>query len=178
MRVLKDVRLFFALWPDEQVRSQITENLQRFDLDKNQNRIVDKDNLHMTLHFVGNTSFAEMNCLDRQAKLTRCQSFDLVLDCSGFFKKPRVLWFGCHNAPRALYDLQLKLGQYLDICAYSPESRPYSPHVTVARKIVGEPEAINLEPVNWHVDRFVLVKSISITGGVRYEVVQSYALGS
>jgi len=177
MRVLKDVRLFFALWPDEQVRSQITDNLQRFDLDKNQNRITGKDNLHMTLHFVGNTSFAEMNCLDQQAKLARVQSFDLVLDCSGYFNKPRVFWFGCHDAPRVLYDLPFKLGQYLDICAYSPESRPYSPHVTVARKIVGAPEEIKLEPVNWHVDRFVLVKSISITGGVRYEVVKSYALG-
>ena len=29
------MRLFFALWPDEQVRSQIADNLQRFDLDKN-----------------------------------------------------------------------------------------------------------------------------------------------
>jgi len=169
--------LFFSLWPDQQVRSQIADNLQRFDLDKKQNRITGRDNLHMTLHFVGNTSFSEMNCLNQQAKLTRGQAFDLVLDCSGYFRKPRVLWFGCQNPPRALYDLQLKLGRSLDICAYTPESRPYSPHVTVARKIASAPAAIKLEPVNWHVDRFVLVKSISIAGGVRYEVVQSYALG-
>jgi 2'-5' RNA ligase len=176
MRLVKDVRLFFALWPDDEVRTQIAQNLKLFDLSKDNIRIINHCNLHLTLHFIGNTSFAEMNCLDQQARHVQAGSFDLTLDCAGHFKKPRVLWFGCRNAPQALYDLQRELGRHLDVCTYSPESRPYSPHVTVARKIIEAPEAVALEPINWYVDRFVLVKSISIPGGVRYEVVESYAL--
>jgi len=177
MRPLKDVRLFFALWPDDEVRLRIAENLKHFNLDSKKVRLVANANLHMTLHFVGNTSFAEMRCLDRQAKLTRAESFNLTLDSSGSFRKPGVLWIGSHSSPGALYDLQGKLGQHLKACAYTPESRPYSPHLTVARKITEAPEAISIEPIAWRVDRFVLVKSISISGGVRYEVVESYALG-
>ena len=130
----------------------------------------------MTLHFVGNTSFEEMSCLDRQAHLAQAESFELTLDFSGYFKKPQVLWIGSHTSPRALYDLQNNLGQHLQTCGYTPESRPYSPHVTVARKIFEAPTAVSLEPISWQVNRFVLVNSISIPDGVRYEVVESYPL--
>ncbi|MCZ6723874.1 MAG: RNA 2',3'-cyclic phosphodiesterase, partial [Gammaproteobacteria bacterium] len=78
--------------------------------------------------------------------------------------------------PEALYDLQGKLGQHLKTCAYTPESRPYSPHVTVARKIFEAPDTVSLQPINWRVNRFVLINSISIPAGVRYEVVESYPL--
>jgi 2'-5' RNA ligase len=176
MRQLKDVRIFFALWPDDEVRLRIAENLKLLNLDSSKSRLVSGPNLHMTLHFVGNRSFGEMNCLDRQAKLVRAESFELILDYSGYFKKPQVLWFGGHTIPRALHDLQNNLGQHLQICGYTPESRPYSPHLTVARKIFEAPGSISLEPICWQVNRYVLVNSISIPEGVRYEVVESYPL--
>ena len=174
MRPLKDVRLFFALWPDGEVRSQIAANLDCFDLNRSKARVITSSNLHLTLHFIGNTSIAEMKYLDRRARQVNAEPFDLTLDCSGYFKKSKVFWFACHAAPKALYELQGNLGQQLTQCAYTPETRPYSPHVTVARKINEEPGSIAIEPVHWRVDRFVLVESISIEGGVRYEVVESY----
>jgi 2'-5' RNA ligase len=176
MRPVKDVRLFFALWPDDEVRLKIAENLNRFNLDQNKSRLVANSNLHLTLHFVGNTSIAEMECLNAQARLVSTRPFDLILGCSGFFEKPKVLWFGCQQAPRILYDLHQNLGQKITKCAFEPETRAYSPHVTVARKIIEAPESIAFDPVHWQVNRFVLVESISISGGVRYEVVESYPL--
>jgi len=155
MRPVKDVRLFFALWPDDEVRLKIANNLDRFNLNQNKSRLVTNSNLHLTLHFVGNTSIA---------------------DYSGFFKKPKVLWLGCQQAPRALYNLHQNLGQKIAQCAFEPEMRAYAPHVTVARKIIEAPASIPFEPVHWQVNRFVLVESISIPGGVRYEVVESYPL--
>jgi 2'-5' RNA ligase len=104
MRPVKDVRLFFALWPDDEVRLKIAENLNRFNLDQNKSRLLTNSNLHLTLHFVGNTSIAEMECLDAQARLVKAEAFNLILDCSGYFKKPKVLWFGCQAAPKLLYD--------------------------------------------------------------------------
>lgn len=170
----KSVRLFFALWPDDEIRIQIAENLKRFKIDRNQSRLVTNSNLHLTLHFIGNTSLAEMKCLNRQAGQVNAEPFDLCIDCSGFFKKPKVLWFGCQTVPKTLYDLQKNLGELIARCAYTPESRPYSPHLTVARKINEAPGTLPIEPVRWQVDRFVLVESVSISGGVRYEVVESY----
>ena len=178
MRPVKDVRLFFALWPDDEVRLKIANNLDRFNLNQNKSRLVTNSNLHLTLHFVGNTSIAEMECLDAQARLVNSRPFDLILDYSGFFKKPKVLWLGCQQAPRALYNLHQNLGQKIAQCAFEPEMRAYAPHVTVARKIIEAPESIAFDPVHWQVNRFVLAESISISGGVRYEVVESYPLVS
>ena len=178
MREKKDVRIFFALWPDDEVRIQIAANLDRIDIDRDKCRPVTNSNLHLTLHFVGNASIAEMKCLDRQARGFDAEPFDLALDCSGYFKKPKVLWIGCQSAPEALYELHGRLGERISQCAYTPETRPYSPHMTVARNIIGAPGSSPFEPVPWRVNRYVLVESISVPGGVRYGVVESYPLVS
>lgn len=172
----REVRLFFALWPDDEVRFQISENLNRINIDCNRSRLVTNSNLHITLHFVGNTPIDQMDFLDRQARQCKGEIFDLTLDCSGYFKKPKVFWFGSQRVPRSLSDLHRNLGEKISECEYTPETRPYSPHVTVARKIYQAPEPVALEPVHWQVDRFVMVESVSVPGGVRYEVVKSYPL--
>jgi 2'-5' RNA ligase len=172
----KITRLFFALWPDDEVRAQIAKNLNRINFDHNKNRLVTNSNLHITLHFVGNTPIDQMGCLDRQARQCKGEPFDLTLDCSGYFKKPKVFWFGPQRVPRSLSDLHRNLGDMISECEYTPETRPYSPHVTVVRKIYQAPEPVALEPVHWQVDRFVMVESVSVPRGVRYEVVKSYPL--
>ena len=178
MREKKDVRIFFALWPDDGVRNKIAANLDRIDINRDKCRWVTNSNLHLTLHFVGNTSIAEMKCLDRQAREFDAEPFELTIDCSGYFKKPKVLWIGCQTAAEALYTLYGILGEQISQCAYTPETRPYSPHMTVARKFSEVPGTIPFESVLWQVNRFVLVESISVPGGVRYEVVESYPLVS
>ena len=178
MREKIDVRIFFALWPDDGVRIKIATNLERIEINRDKCRWVANSNLHLTLHFVGNTSIAEMKYLDRQAREFDAEPFELTLDYSGYFKKPKVLWIGCQAAPEALYTLHGILGEQISQCAYTPETRPYSPHMTVARKFSEAPGTMPFESVLWQVNRFVLVESISIPGGVRYEVVESYPLVS
>ncbi len=176
MREHDRVRLFFALWPDETVRHLIASNLQQQQIDFNLCRPVSGNNLHLTLHFIGNQSLDEMACLDRQASTVSAEPFDLTIDYTGYFKKPKVLWFASRQIPKALYDLHRALGQKISQCAFEPEKRRYSPHVTVARKIAAEPPIVPFKPVRWRVDRFVLIESISVPAGVRYRVANSYRL--
>ncbi len=176
MRESKDIRLFFALWPDEGIREQMAAWLKPFPSDRC--RLVPRYNWHMTLHFVGNTTFAEKNCLDRQAKKLRARPFELSIDATGYFKKPRVLWLGCQRPPDALFDLQRNLGNRISRCEYRPEKRSYSPHITVARKCIGEPVLKPGHPIVWRVNQFVLVESVSQqAGGVRYHITEDYPLG-
>ena len=174
MREEKDLRLFFALWPDENVRDQIEQNLKRFP--SAAGRIVPRHNWHMTLHFIGNTSFEEKDCLHQQAKKLRAAQFNLTIDRCGFFKKPKVFWLGCEQTLKALSALQRELGNLLAHCSYKPETRPYSPHVTVARKVLKSPEPIEMDPVAWPVHKFALIRSVSVKSGVRYDVIEQYRL--
>ena len=176
MRDNKDVRIFFALWPDEKVRRDIVDLFTDFDLDPARSRTLSPGNIHMTLHFIGNSSFAEMKCLQRQAGEVAGDSFGVDLDCQGYFSKPKVLWIGCSHAPSALPDLQARLGQQLLYCGFTPEQRPFNPHVTIVRKLAVAPKHIEFEAIRWKVDRFVLVESTPITGGVQYQIIDEYPL--
>ncbi len=170
----RKIRLFFSLWPNEMVRNQIAAALNSFP--STNGRVVPRYNWHMTLHFIGNTTVEEKSCLDRQAKKVRASAFELKIDQTGHFKKPGVLWLGCDKPPQVLLDFQRHLGREISRCEYKPEARPYSPHLTVVRKIIGKPELKLKQKICWYVDKFVLIESESGSDGVRYKVIEEYGL--
>ena len=176
MREKKDCRLFFALWPDQELRRQIIELFSAFELKDSKARFMRAMNIHMTLHFIGNVSFAERDCLRREAAKQSGRPFQLQIDCQGFFEKPKVLWLGCSRPPRDLFELQRELGELLLPSGFSPENRPYNPHVSIARKLRREPAPVEFKGLDWSVDRFVLVESHSIASGVEYRVIDEFPL--
>ncbi|TNF90457.1 MAG: RNA 2',3'-cyclic phosphodiesterase [Gammaproteobacteria bacterium] len=175
MRDKKDVRIFFALWPDPATRKQLARRARLIPLERPARRVPDY-NLHMTLHFIGNVFFDEMACLQRQARQVSGKGFELVVDSHGHFRKPRVAWLGLNELPTALERLHCELGRQLQPCGYQPETRRYHPHVTVARKMNRAADIKDFEPLHWKVDNFVLVESREADNGVRYEVIESYPL--
>ena len=109
MREKKDIRIFFALWPDEELRKQLQQAAELMTVTR-PGRRVPMYNLHLTLHFIGNVSFDEMACLQRQARQLRADGFEFMIDCHGYFKKPRVAWLGCNEIPATVSVLQQKTG--------------------------------------------------------------------
>ena len=169
-------RIFFALWPDNATRMQIVESFKQLSIDKKHGHIVSFGNLHITLHFIGNVNQRKLDCLHRAAQAVKVGSFNLELDHYGYFKKPKVLWMGLKQTPEALETLHKTLGASLAECEFEVELRPYAPHMTLMRKLP-KPEAFEkTKSIDWKVKEFVLVESISIEGGVRYEVREHYAL--
>ena len=175
MRPKNDIRIFFALWPDGPTREQLQQRALQMPLARPARRVPDY-NLHLTLHFIGNISVDRLGCLQRQARKVSAESFELLIDGSGFFRRARVGWLGCSAPPAELAGLHHDLGQKLLPCGFRPEARAYNPHVTVARKINRQPELPVFEPLRWKVDNFVLIESRADDSGVRYEVVETYPL--
>jgi len=175
MRQEKDIRLFFALWPDKALRERLHDAANGVPIEGAARR-VPRNNLHLTLHFIGNAYFEEMICLQRQARRVWADKFSFDIDCQGSFSKPRVAWLGCGRAPTALGELQGQLGRQLRLCDYQPESRRYHPHVTVARKIEPVTDSAQFEPIPWAVTEFALIEVQQIENGVQYRVVETYPL--
>jgi RNA 2',3'-cyclic 3'-phosphodiesterase len=163
-------RLFFALWPDVSLRQQMVQRLTSIQGVQNQGRLVNPNNLHMTLHFLGNIDVDRIDCFIEQAKSVTLNPFELCLNKAGYFKKPRVLWLGSEDIPVQLIQLQQDLEKALNHCGYISERRKYHPHVTVARKIVKPVAEQSIESIKWSVDEFVLVKSLTHPAGVEYRV--------
>jgi 2'-5' RNA ligase len=175
VREKKDIRLYFALWPQEALRQRLHEAAATIAVDS-RGRRVPRANLHLTLHFIGNVYFAQMECLQRAARLVRAAAFDLTIDQQGYFNKPRVAWLGCSNPPAALDNLHWQLGRHLQSCEYRPEARPYQPHVTVARKIGPIGAESGFAAVDWRVTEFALIEVRAIENGVQYRAVETYPL--
>lgn len=163
-------RLFFALWPDDLLRQQMQQRLSAIQGIPNQGRLVSPDNLHMTIHFLGNIECERIDCFIQQAKLISLKPFELHLDRAGYFRQPRVFWLGCELVPDRLLQLHYELAIALKKCGYIAEDRKYHPHVTMARKITKPVIEQPIASINWYVDEFVLVRSISQATGVQYQV--------
>ncbi len=167
-------RLFFALWPPVSVRQQMVKRLRGIEGLQSQGRIVNPENLHLTVHFLGNIDIERIDCFIQQAKSVSLNPFELQINKAGYFKKPKVFWLGCEVIPERLLQLHHDLAIRLNHCGYIPEVRKYHPHVTMARKVITSIAVQSIESINWTVDEFVLVKSVTHSDGVEYLVRNSF----
>ena len=175
-RAEKRQRLFFALWPDEDVRCALEESAKQR-LGKRVKR-VPAENLHITLAFAGAVDAQQRACLERAASAVRCPCFDLGIDRLGYWPKPRILWAGPGNIPMESRALAGALGQALAACGIEADTRAWQPHITLARKQNTAPAGEEFPPIHWSISRFSLVESVTDPAGVRYCVLRTWALGS
>lgn len=168
-------RLFFALWPEPQVRARL-ECLVRSEAVARIGKPVAAENLHLTLVFLGACASRERDCMKGAAAQVRVPGFSLCLDRIGYWRRSRILWAGADGEPPELVELVGSLSRHLAQCGYHPESRPYRAHLTLARK-AGWPVSVPpMEPVRWRVQTFCLVRSVTTSSGSQYEILHTWPL--
>lgn len=152
-----DKRLFFALLPDPAARAEL-KNWQRacFAPDAN---FTHPDDLHITLHFLGNVAQSRITELISIGDQLLGQAIDLKIDRFGLFHRPKILWAGCESEPDALHQLQADLGKLLRKQGFTVENRPYRPHVTLARKVAEIPPHTSVSPFVWQANTMALLES-------------------
>ncbi len=170
-------RLFFALWPDEPLRRQLTMVLGGERFRDAGGRAVAPEDLHITLRYLGALSGTRRCCAERVASAVgRRGGFRMELSHVGYWPGPRVAWLGMEETPAALRQLVDALETGLRGCDLPPERRPYHPHLTFLRKARPEGLPDSVEPLLWQVESFVLAGSVSNRGGVRYRVLRRWSL--
>jgi len=174
-RVEPRQRLFFALWPDEGVRLTLDQAAGKL-LGKRVKRVI-APNLHITLAFAGSVSPVVRSCLERAADDIRVPCFEFSIDRVGHWPGPRILWAAPTHIPAELWSLAGALRDAFEGCDIDPDTRPYQPHITLARKVVKVPESVGFPPLHWSISHFSLVESVTDPAGVRYRVLCSWALG-
>lgn len=150
-------RLFFALWPDEDVRRGIVERREM--LGRVSRRRVPDHNLHLTLLFLGDQPAERLGEFESVAGAIRVEPCELRLDRFGWFPGARVLWLG-GEAPEALRTLQAALYAGIGELGIDLDRRPFRPHVTLFRKVARRPGLPTPPPLSWPVREFALVESI------------------
>ena len=101
-------------------------------------RVVARQNLHITLKFIGAAKASAVPGIVNvmQQALANQRSFELQLQGAGRFES--ALWLGV--APNAtLTALAAKLNEALAPLGFAPETKPFRPHLTLARLTLNSP---------------------------------------
>jgi 2'-5' RNA ligase len=102
-------------------------------------RWTDPRNVHLTLHFLGDLAEDRLQDVSRTLRDAAAEHapFSLNLSNLGCFpntRRARIVWVGLTGDTDYLAALQGNLGDRLKkAVGFEPESRPYSPHLTIGR---------------------------------------------
>ncbi len=155
---------------------------------------VKPDGMHLTLKFLGNVAAAKIDEITRAmtAAAREVSPFHLAVERLGVFpslKRVQVVWVGLGGGVAKLERLYRLLETNLARLGFAPESRPFKPHLTLARlgnKVLAE-ERQNLGQliagtgleisVTIEVDAVSLIRSQLTREGAIYSRISSAELG-
>ncbi|GHO84530.1 RNA 2',3'-cyclic phosphodiesterase [Dictyobacter formicarum] len=131
-------RTFIALEMDEHMRRHLNGFIQQMAPVLPGLRWVDPRSIHLTLAFLGELDAEQLVLAYEAAQLAalRAHSFSYSLTKPGIFgspRQPRVLWMGIEESSGSLKRLYRLLQRELVQRGFAEESRPFSPHLTLAR---------------------------------------------
>lgn len=172
-------RVFFALWPDDSARQQIIHAFRQSVFASQPGRPVSAENLHLTLHYMGQLALPLIEELKQAAAQIKPAEFSLSLDHFGSFPAAGVLWLGSSQHPESLAGLHQALARQLLAAAIQPERRAFQPHITLLRHYrhtITEEASLLERPFSWVVKRFALLESVSSEQGVVYRPLAVYPL--
>ncbi len=168
-------RIFFALWPDASIAGALAA-LARDTAAESGGRPVDAGNLHLTLAFLGNQPAGLVRELGARASRISLPAFDLVVDRVESWRRNAIAFAGVRSVPPALAALHRAVAGSLQEAGLAPEERPFSAHVTLARRIERSVQRPLASPLVWHAASFALVASELSAAGARYRVLSSWPL--
>jgi 2'-5' RNA ligase len=155
--------LFFALWPDDDLRHAIGHVAASLPAPRGA-RLVRADRLHLTVVFLGDfdpLTPPMLSVIEAAAASVRAPCFELSLDHVGQFTGSRVGWLGPRTVPVALTALHDALSSALHAAGVPlKSSAPFVPHVTIQRNVRTPLPAADLSALPWTVSDFVLVQSV------------------
>jgi 2'-5' RNA ligase len=134
---------------------------------------VQPQNVHVTLVFLGNVDAASELIIKHGVTGISANPFVLTFDQLSYWSNPKVLCLTCSHTPDELEMLVAALNMEVASCGLQTETRPYKPHITLARHAQYLPD-INFEPIVWRAKSFCLIESCSEPEGVCYKVLQQW----
>ena len=138
MKDMRTIRTFIAIPLGDEVSREAVRLIQRLKHPSDGIKWVPTDNLHLTLKFLGeveNTDIPRV-CDVLGDACDEANPFELHFFGTGAFptlQRPRVLYAGVQDDSGTLTDIVNALEHGLADLGFKPESRDYTPHLTLGR---------------------------------------------
>ncbi|MEA4823138.1 MAG: RNA 2',3'-cyclic phosphodiesterase [Clostridiaceae bacterium] len=162
------MRLFLAIPLSDIMRDLLDNTIASLRRDGVRGNFTRPENLHITLHFLGEQPSAAVETLSNILLAAVCPAFPLTISGLGRFDSG-VLWAGILPS-KELTLLYKDLRVFLQNAGFSTENRAYHPHLTLAREYILPPDYLfpSLQPQSMTVDCIELMESSRIAGKLCY----------
>ena len=180
---------FWAVKLPDDIKQSIYDEISHVQRIFQFQRFVHREDYHITLAFLGAADEQRLQeAIDLVGKaMTEEKSFPLQiigLNVFGNSKAPRIFW-GAVNEEERLYELQATVHQQCLQAGFTLESRPYHPHITIARKwsaheefdaqILTKHNPFQEKPLCFTVNEIVLYKT-NLDKTPKYEPIVRFSL--
>jgi len=150
-------------------------------------RWIAKENLHLTMRFLGNVEDEDEDGLRRVLRSVAVSSFTLEIGNIGTFPSkgaPKVIWVGLGTGHPLLFQLRQQIDDAVIGAGIECEMRDFIPHITIGRCATCSREAIKALSSNtkvkngpvFSVQEFSLYESRRGPDKSRYIEIESYPL--
>ncbi len=130
------MRLFVALDLPEPVRHAITELIAKLQPKSRAAHWIKSENLHITLKFIGHVPNEKLSPIQTAlSSIHVAHPIEIHFRGMGFFpneRRPRAFWCGIASSPN-LAELAANIDRALVPLGVEAETRPFTPHLTLAR---------------------------------------------
>jgi 2'-5' RNA ligase len=99
-------------------------------------KLVEPQNIHITIRFLGNITPATAEKIHQEMKQVQFTPFNVQINGLGAFPNPnypRVVWAGIRDGADQLKNVFSQLEPRLQKLGFTPDPRGFSPHLTIAR---------------------------------------------
>ncbi|MFK8066693.1 MAG: RNA 2',3'-cyclic phosphodiesterase [Gammaproteobacteria bacterium] len=162
---------FFALWPDDLVRKQVSKVIAAL---PGKGYKVKAENLHTCLAVLGELSAKQLSLHIQSADQINTSPFTLKMDSREWWKRSQTTAIGASDVPDQLFDLINSLNQAIIPCGYDPEKQPFRLHITLMENVESPISPVHFEPISWLVRSFSLIESSNHPEQPSYRVIQSW----
>ena len=154
-------------------------------------RTVRPERVHLTLKFLGNVQQCDIPAVASAISSVVGQFRPITVEIGDFGaypgeRSPRVLWTGV-NGPETLFTLRADIEKSLTSLGFSTDSRPWSPHLTLARIRDGTGKRdrrlawdalVRLEPISQRttISSVSLVASRLTPKGAFYSIIETFEM--
>jgi len=162
-------RLFIAVNFREPTRRALTALQAELRQSAARGSFTPPQNLHLTLAFLGECDEVQTEAAKEAMMELDHGSFSIEIDCLGRFRRDDGdIWWAGVGENAHLLRLQGDLTDKLKAQGFTLESRVYTPHITLARRVAANLQEKTVSPFGETVTNIYLMKSEHIGGRLIY----------
>lgn len=175
-----NLRLFIAINFEEHIKDKLIDLLEEIKEFSSQGKFVNKEHMHLTLEFLGEVDSDKISLIKEAMEKITTNPFTMELSEIGYFKRNDgyIYWIGIKDES-VLLKLQSKLHDELLNKGFSLETRKYTPHLTIGRKVIMN-ETFNpdnflnsIEALKIKIDKIHLMKSENLNGKLLHSIIHT-----